>query len=74
MHYILHICSFTNRWWDLQMDEKLRYMNQEDVLSFVFVRHPFDRLESAYFDKIVGNPGYFWKQFAKSIEKKCKHD
>ena len=26
------------------------------LLSFVMVRHPLDRLVSAYYDKIVGNP------------------
>ena len=31
------------------------FMNENDILSFSFVRHPFERLFSAYEDKILGN-------------------
>ena len=35
------------------MTKKLQLMKrQKDLLTFVFVRHPFDRLESAYYDKV----------------------
>ena len=28
----------------------------EDTFKFVFIRHPFERLASAYFDKFVEDP------------------
>ena len=54
------------------MKQKLNLMNRQDVLSFVFTRHPFDRLESAYFDKIIGDPGKDWQHLIQFIKKNCK--
>ena len=49
----------------------------ENFLSFVFVRHPLDRLESAYYDKIVIKPGtelgQYWSQLLMEIRRKCKY-
>ena len=54
------------------MKQKLNLMNRQDILSFVFTRHPFDRLESAYFDKIIGDPGEGWQNLSQFIKKRCK--
>jgi hypothetical protein len=35
-------------------EEKVAAIQADRILSFIFVRHPFERLESAYYDKIVG--------------------
>ena len=35
--------------------------------SFVFVRHPFERLVSIYFEKIVRNPLGAWKSLSQEI-------
>ena len=49
----------------------------ENFLSFVFVRHPLDRLESAYYDKIAVKYGKttspYWEELVTNIHKKCKH-
>ena len=62
------------RWWNLNDTQKSTYMKKPDILSFVFVRHPFDRLVSAYYDKIAGHRskfGYF-KDVVDGIRKNCK--
>jgi hypothetical protein len=49
---------------------------QEDgILSFVFVRHPFERLESAYYDKIVGPASKHlpFMTFAKDVVRQCEY-
>ena len=33
-----------------------KYLKNNNYFVFSFVRHPFDRLVSAYLDKIAGNP------------------
>ena len=58
------------------MTIKLQMIRNEDILSFVFVRHPFDRLESAYYDKIAVTSGNttspYWEKLVIGIHKKCK--
>ena len=48
--------SQAHKWWNLTKDQQIEHMNGSvgDILSFVMVRHPFDRLVSAYYDKIIG--------------------
>ena len=72
----LHIL-FAYSWWIQDMNTKLRMLKEdENFLSFVFVRHPLDRLESAYYDKIVVKPGtelgQYWSQLLIQIHRKCK--
>ena len=47
-------------------------LKRQSILSFVFVRHPLDRLESAYYDKIVGKPSDTFYKMVKNIKAKCK--
>ena len=45
----------------------------EDMLTFVIIRHPFDRIVSSYYDKIVGPGGFGTYQKIKDVIKKdCK--
>ena len=64
-------------WWIRNMTIKLQMMRNEDILSFVFVRHPFDRLESSYYNKIAAKAGRmslpYWKKLVRRIHKKCKY-
>ena len=69
--YILCVSS----WWNMNIGQKFLFMRHPDMLSFVFVRHPYERLESAYFDKIVGNAANeskWWEFMVNSIRQKCK--
>lgn len=44
--------------------------NFDDMLTFAFVRHPFDRLVSAYYDKMVINkPGVLKSYRIQAIKK-----
>ena len=36
-----------------------KYLKENNFFVFSFVRHPFDRLVSAYLDKIAGNPNSY---------------
>ena len=49
--------SQSHKWWGLTKGQQISYLNGSvgDILSFVMVRHPLDRLVSAYYDKIIGN-------------------
>merc|ERR1711976_846555 len=47
-------------WWKISNKKKMAMLKRQSILSFVFVRHPLDRLESAYYDEIVGNPTNFF--------------
>ena len=43
------------------------------LLSFVMVRHPLDRLVSAYYDKIIGEPSKTnFKKIVEKIKEKCE--
>ena len=47
--------------YDYDLDELSTFLKKEISLSFTFVRHPFERLVSAYKDKVLRNNGtYFW--------------
>ena len=65
-------------WWIRDTNKKLQMLKEEkeDIHSFVFVRHPLDRLESAYYDKIVVKPGTelgpYWSNLLIEIHRKCK--
>ena len=67
-------------WWIRDTNKKLQMLKEdkEDIHSFVFVRHPLDRLESAYYDKIVVKPGTelgpYWSNLLIEIHRKCKFD
>ena len=57
------------------MVQKIDLLKSGKINSFVFVRHPFDRIESAYYDKMADltkQTGYF-KAIATQIQKKCKY-
>ena len=61
-----------DKWWTLSRKEVMTMLlKKPSVLSFVLVRHPLDRLESAYFDKIVNAYGGF-SSYVKEIKDKCK--
>ena len=51
----------SHRWWNLTKEQQVGHFNGSfgDILSFVMVRHPFDRLVSAYYDKIIGKTQLF---------------
>ena len=36
-----------------------KYFKDNGYFVFMFVRHPFDRLVSAYLDKIAGDPNHY---------------
>ena len=43
------------------------------LLSFVMVRHPLDRLASAYYDKIIGEASKTnFKKIVDKIKEKCE--
>ena len=45
-------------------------VSKMNYFAFSFVRHPFDRLVSAYLDKIVNNKVEFYNTVAENIHKK----
>ena len=48
--------------YDYDLDELSTFLKNKISLSFTFVRHPFERLVSAYKDKVLRNKGsYFWE-------------
>ena len=57
------------------MVQKIDLLRTGKINSFVFVRHPFDRIESAYFDKMVDLTRQLApaKAIAAQIQKKCKY-
>ena len=57
------------------MSERFNLINENKILSFVNVRHPFDRLESAYYDKITGQGNTrSFLQITDSIKSQCKYE
>ena len=56
------------------MRKKMGYLTRKGaLLSFVMVRHPLDRLVSAYYDKIVGQSSKTnFKKIVTQIKDKCK--
>ena len=57
------------------MVQKIDLLKTGKINSFVFVRHPFDRIESAYYDKMADltrQSGNF-KAIATQVQKKCKY-
>lgn len=59
-------------WSGISTSKKFALLKRQSILSFVFVRHPFDRIESAYYDKITGEPTETFKMIVESIKKTCK--
>lgn len=47
--------------------DRLNIVFQSDIFKFSFCRNPYDRLESAYKDKIVRSKGPFWNKYRKAI-------
>ena len=45
----------------VKADDWKKYLRKNNMLSFSFVRHPFERLVSAYKDKVLSNNGLFFK-------------
>ena len=43
-------------------DDWREYLKENQMLSFSFVRHPFERLVSAYNDKVLSNEGEFFRR------------
>ena len=58
----------SKNWWNLTKEQQVGHFDGSvgDILSFVMVRHPFDRLVSAYYDKIIGVGK--WPKTVKLIE------
>ena len=44
-------------------------LENENMLTFVVMRHPFDRIVSSYYDKIIGPGGFGIFQKIKDIIK-----
>lgn len=63
-----------HRWWNLSKRKKMAYLTRPGaLLSFVMVRHPLDRLASAYYDKIIGEASETnFKKIVDKIKEKCK--
>jgi len=47
--------------------------SQPKPVSFLIVRHPFDRLLSAYRDKLERYNGYYYKKYGKAIVRSWRH-
>ena len=45
----------------VKADDWKEYLRKNKLLSFSFVRHPFERLVSAYKDKVLSNDGHYFK-------------
>lgn len=63
-----------HRWWNLSKRKKMAYLTRPGaLLSFVMVRHPLDRLASAYYDKIIGEASKTnFKKIVDKIKEKCE--
>merc|ERR1712062_850749 len=67
---LVNMHAHSHLWWNLTKEQQVGHFNGSDgnILSFVMVRHPFDRLVSAYYDKIIGVGK--WPHIIKQIEER----
>ena len=56
--------------------KRIRYMSgleNENMLTFMVMRHPFDRIVSSYYDKIIGPGGVaIFQKIKDIITEQCK--
>ncbi len=69
---VINFHEVAHAWWNLTKSKKMALLKRQRIFSFIFVRHPLERLESAYYDKIVGDPSPHFQKLTSQIKRKCE--